>query len=262
MGSRQLHPSTMSQFSSRLIGKFRRMASDHLFRRMVQIKSTTPIISFSFDDAPQTAFSHGGDILKAHGARGTYFVSLGMLESISPSGPIASHVDLHRAVEAGHELGCHTFDHTNSWETTTHAFETSIYKNRQALREILPGISFTCFAYPICGPKPVTKRRIGTLFRCCRGGGQTFNFGFADLNLLKAFFLDVRNRNSIDSVMRLIDHNTGCNGWLIFATHDVDDNPSAYGCTNAYFSKVVSYAASSGSVILPVGDACQRIQVR
>lgn len=250
----------MSDLLNRIAGKYRRTVSDFFYRRMAAVKLTTPIISFSFDDAPQTAFNYGGDILKAHGARGTYFVSLGMLESTSPSGTIASQDDLRRAVEEGHELGCHTFDHKDPWKTKTEVFEQSVLKNRQALARILPNTVFSTFAYPLCGPNPATKSKIGKLFNCCRGGGQTFNVGMADFNLLKAFFLDIRNGDTIDTVRRLIDQNSESRGWLIFATHDVDDNPSLYGCTKEFFEEVVAYAATSGARLLPVGKACQEIQ--
>jgi len=245
----------------RIAWKYRRTMSDFFCRRMVAVKLTTPIISFSFDDAPQTAFNHGGDILKAHGASGTYFISLGMLGSDSPSGIIASSYDLIRAVTAGHELGCHTFDHKDPWTTKTEVFEKSVLKNRQALASVLPNTVFSTFAYPLCGPKPATKSRIGKLFNCCRGGGQTYNFGLTDFNLLKAFFLDVRNEDTIDTVRHLIDRNSECRGWLIFATHDVDDNPSRYGCTKEFFQEVVAYAASTGALLLPVGRAYDQIKM-
>lgn len=245
----------------RAVSKYRRTVSNRFCRRLVAIKSTTPFISFSFDDAPRTAFSNGGDILKAHGARATFFVSLGLLESESPSGTIAFQKDLRRAVAEGHELGCHTFDHKDPWKTTTKVFEQSVLKNRQALARVLPNTVFSTFAYPLCGPNPANKRRTGKLFNCCRGGGQTFNVGTADLNLLKAFFLDIRNGNNIEAVKRLIDRNSECQGWLIFATHDVVDNPSPYGCTKEFFKDVVAYAASSDSLLLPVGKACEQIQM-
>jgi peptidoglycan/xylan/chitin deacetylase (PgdA/CDA1 family) len=227
---------------------------------MVAIKPTAPIISFSFDDAPRTAFCYGGDILKAHGARGTYFVSLGLLGSKSPSGTIASQNDLVYAVEDGHELGCHTFDHKDPWGTKTEVFEKSVFQNRQTLAKILPNTVFSAFAYPLCDPSPAIKRRMGKLFNCCRGGGQTFNVGQTDLNLLKAFFLDSRNGYNIELVRKLIDRNSESLGWLIFATHDVDDNPSRYGCKKEFFDDVVAYAASSDSLLLPVGRAIEHIQ--
>ncbi|OEU83965.1 MAG: hypothetical protein BA873_07735 [Desulfobulbaceae bacterium C00003063] len=244
----------------RAVSKYRRTVSNRFCRRLVAIKSTTPFISFSFDDAPITAFSNGSDILKAHGARATFFVSLGLLESESPSRTIAFQDDLRRAVEEGHELGCHTFDHKDPWKTTTEVFEQSVFKNRQALAGMLPESAFTAFAYPLCGPRPTTKSRVGKLFNCCRGGGQTFNVGKTDMNLLKAYFLDVRIGDIIDTVRRLIDRNSECRGWLIFATHDVTDNPSPYGCTKEFFEEVVAYSARSGARLLPVGNACQEFQ--
>jgi len=244
----------------RIVEKYRRTLSYQCGRRMVPVKLTTPIISFSFDDAPRTAFGQGGDILKAHGARATFFVSLGMLESDSSSGTIASQDDLRRAVEEGHELGCHTFDHKDPWKTKVAEFEESVIKNQQALAKIIPGNAFSAFAYPLCNPSPTNKRRVGKLFNCCRGGGQIFNVGNTDFNLLKAFFLHVRNGDTIETVRALIDRNADSRGWLIFVTHDVDDNPSPYGCTKVFFEEVVEYSATSGACLLPVGKACQALQ--
>jgi peptidoglycan/xylan/chitin deacetylase (PgdA/CDA1 family) len=245
---------------SRVSGKYRRTVSIRFSRRKVKIRTSIPIISFSFDDAPKSAFITGANILKANSARGTFFVSLGLLNSESPSGKIASKEDLRRAMSDGFELGCHTFDHQDPWKTPAGEFYKSVLKNRQTLVTILPNATFASFAYPINEPRPEIKRRMGEHFRCCRGGGQTFNSGTADLNLLKGYFLDHRNRNDIDSVKREIDLNVIRRGWLIFGTHDVCETPSAYGCTDKNFETVVKYAVNSGSIILPVTKACELIQ--
>jgi peptidoglycan/xylan/chitin deacetylase (PgdA/CDA1 family) len=226
---------------------------------MIKLQSNVPCISFSFDDAPRTAFNQGGKILKAYGTQGTYFVSLGLLGLESPSGMLASPDDLYRAVEEGHELGCHTFDHQNSWTSQSEIFVQSVLKNKETLAKILPTATFTTFAYPLCGPRPAIKQRIGKMFSCCRGGGQAGNLRSVDLNLLNAYFLDYRNRNEMTSIKWLIDRNTKYKGWLIFATHDVADEPSSYGCTIDLFDKVVAYAISSGAAVLPVNRACEKI---
>jgi len=244
----------------RLAGKYRRTVSARFFRRMITMKPQGPIISFSFDDAPLTAFTIGGDIMKSHGVRATYYVSLGLLGAETISGTIARADDLRRAAAEGHELGCHTFNHSDSWHTTTDKFEQSIFMNRHRLADILPDISFRSFAYPKNEPKPLTKSIAGKHFLCCRGGGQACNIGRADLNMLKACFLDVRNRDNIESVKRLIDDNVSHQGWLIFATHDVADKPSQYGCTEKYLTEVVTYALHSGAVIVPVAEGCEKIQ--
>ena len=251
----------MNNLFIRAVSKYRRTATKYISCRMIPITIATPIISFSFDDAPHTAFTHGDEILNNYGAVATFYISLGMLTCDSPSGPIASLADLYRVVKEGHELGCHTFDHKDPWETRTELFMQSVLKNRQALSQIFPGAAFTTLAYPVCGPRPVTKHIIGKLFQGCRGGGQTFNVGTTDLNLLKAFFLDVRNRNTIDTVRELIDKNAEARGWLIFATHDIDDNPSRYGCSKKFFEDVVAHAANSGALLLPVGKACGHLQM-
>src|SRR3954463_8778250 len=96
---------------SRVKGKCRRTMASHFCRRMMPIKTPVPVISFTFDDAPRTAFTTGGNILGNHGIKATFFVSLGLLGSETEIGPIASADDLRRSVDDGHELGCHTFDH-------------------------------------------------------------------------------------------------------------------------------------------------------
>jgi len=251
----------MSKLLARIMGKYHRTLAYGLCRRTYPIVTPVPIISFTFDDAPQTAFTTGGDILASRGARGTYFVSMGLLGSRTESGTIASVDDLRRAAAYGHELGCHTFDHLDTWQTSTGGFVESVVRNRRALAEIFPGGSFKTFAYPKSEPKPTVKRQLQKYFLCCRGGGQTSNVHTADLNLLKAYFLDRRNKVDLDTVRDLIDRNTKLRGWLIFATHDVTDNPSPYGCTPEFFDRVAEYASRSGSLLLPVADSCEMLGI-
>jgi len=246
---------------SRITGKYQRTLAYRLYRRIGVIETSVPIVSFTFDDAPRTAFTTGGDILKSHNARGTFFVSLGLLDLQTEVGDIASTEDLLRAVKEGHELGCHTFGHLDTWETSADEFIVSVEANKQALGRILPGMRFRTFSYPKSEPKPFIKRRLEKYFVCCRGGGQTLNTGMVDLNLLKGYFLDTRNNVNIDEVERLIDRNSSCRGWLIFATHDVTDTPSPYGITPEFFGKVVQYAVRSGALLLPVAEACDRLHV-
>jgi hypothetical protein len=39
----------------------------------------------------------------------------------------------------------------------------------------------------------------------------------------------------------------------------VANNPSPFGCTPEFFEKVVDYAASSGSLLLTVQEACEKL---
>ena len=54
---------------TRASGKVRRLLADQFGRRTLSIKTPVPIVSFTFDDAPVTAFREGRGILKQFGAR-------------------------------------------------------------------------------------------------------------------------------------------------------------------------------------------------
>jgi peptidoglycan/xylan/chitin deacetylase (PgdA/CDA1 family) len=188
-------------------------------------------------------------------------------------GPMYQTEDLKELARLGHELGCHTFGHCHSWNTPPDIYEKAIIDNQQALNEVLPGTAFQTFSYPFSGPRLPVKQVAGRHFLCCRGGGlragrfllrhlaggQTFNSGTADLNLLCAFFLE-QSRENPEAVKRLIDQNAQARGWLIFATHDVCERPSRFGCTPDFFEQVVRWSLESGAQILPVVKALEVVQ--
>jgi peptidoglycan/xylan/chitin deacetylase (PgdA/CDA1 family) len=179
----------------------------------------------------------------------------------APVGRIFSEQDLHDVVARGHELGCHTFDHYDSWNTNPQTFANSTVKNRQALSRLLPEASFSTLSYPLANPRPRTKRNIEKYFPGCRGCGQKFNSGTTDLNFLRAYFLEYC-RGDVRPAKELIDRNCQAGGWLIFATHDIAENPTRFGCTPGFFKEVIRHAVASGATILPVGAAVKRIHGR
>jgi peptidoglycan/xylan/chitin deacetylase (PgdA/CDA1 family) len=242
------------------LGRYiQRNSASVLFQRPLEVRTDQPLISFTFDDFPRTALLAGGTILRRFGVCGTYYTSLGLAGKDSPSGPIFVPDDLRRALEHGHELGCHTFSHCHSWQTEKSVFEDSITQNRDALHRLIPGAEFKSFSYPISEPRPSTKRAIAKYFLSCRAGGQTLNAGKTDLNQLSAFFLE-KTRGDLQPVRDLIDQNKTAGGWIIFATHDVAPDPSPFGCTPEFFESVVKCAVDSGARILPVVEALQSIR--
>src|SRR5262245_58876391 len=106
----------------RLQNHYRRKAASLLFIRPFVVQPQVPLISFTFDDFPRSALMAGGTILNRFGLAGTYYASLGLAGKQEPSGQIFFHEDLTQLFERGHELGCHTFSHCDSWDTQTQAF--------------------------------------------------------------------------------------------------------------------------------------------
>lgn len=244
----------ISEFCSRVQGRYWRTVTGLLFKRSLKINSRHPYITFTFDDFPVSALHKGGEILEQFGLRATYYAFLGLMGTKAPVGTIFVPDDIKELLKQGHELGCHTFAHCHSLETSPRVFEDSIIENQQALDEIAPGVSFKSFSYPISGPRLDTKRRVGKHFRCSRGGGQTYNVGMADLNYLKAFFIEKSRDDS-----SFIDQSCRARGWLIFAAHDISETPSPFGCTPSFFEDIVRYSLASGATILPVTEALDAI---
>lgn len=244
----------------RLQNYYRRESARRLHKRPLSIHLQRPLISFTFDDFPRSALTTGGAILNRYGLAATYYTALSLAGTDGPSGPLYQLCDLKSALENGHELGCHTFAHCHSWDTRSEQFEDSVVQNQAALSRLIPGAKFQSFSYPMAEPRPGTKRRMAKHFLACRGGGQTFNAGTADLNQLSAFFLE-KSRDSLQHVRDLVERNRERRGWLIFATHDVGPNPSPYGCTAGFFEEVVRTSINSGAEILPVVKALETIRV-
>lgn len=243
---------------SRLAGFYRRKAASLVFKKPFAMPARQALISFTFDDFPRSALLSGGAILKSFGLEGTYYASLGLVGKQTPSGPIFHLDDLPLLFEQGHELGCHTFAHCDSWKTRPSSFEASVEANRAALKSLFPNAEFLSFSYPIEMPRPMTKARTGPHFLSCRGGGQTINKGRIDLNQLSAYFIE-KSRNNFQAIKDMIDWNQRERGWLIFGTHDIADKPTEFGCTPKFFEEVVRYAVDSGSLIRPVAKALQEM---
>lgn len=222
------------------------------------MRNAEPLISFTFDDFPISALRGGGEILEKRNVRGTFYASMGLMGRMAPAGRMFGHEELKQVLSRGHELGCHTYDHNDAWSTPHNNLLRSIEKNQKAVERLFPGTKLRSFSYPISYPRPRAKREVGLRFESCRGGGQTGQSGSADLNLLKAFFLEKR-RDDPAAVRRMIDWNTKQRGWLIFATHDVSPRPSPYGCTPSFFRDIVEYAVASGAYVLPVCEALGRL---
>jgi hypothetical protein len=85
------------------------------------------------------------------------------------------------------------------------------------------------------------------------------NEGWADLNLLRACFVDRHFCMPLGTLRRLIDRNAEVNGWLIFVAHDVSESTRPFGCSPAFFQSLVRYSAESGALLLTMSEALARL---
>jgi hypothetical protein len=58
-----------------------------------------------------------------------------------------------------------------------------------------------------------------------------------------------------------IDDVAASPGWLIFLTHDVQEQPSPFGTTPVILDALVAHAIASGAEVLTVDEALDRLEV-
>ncbi|MEP7242415.1 MAG: polysaccharide deacetylase family protein [Gammaproteobacteria bacterium] len=225
-----------------------------VYRRTVLLGQTGAIISFTFDDFPRSAYTSGGAILRAHGARGTYYASMGLIDSTSSLGAHFSADDLRGLVADGHELANHTFSHLSSRRTSTADYVANTWRGSEALDAYRTPQGAANFSYPFGHVTLGAKRAVSAMTRSCRGTRDGINGPEVDLNLLLAnplygWCFDLQ------AAQRLILENASRRGWLIFYTHDVRDSPSRYGCTPSQFESVVRAASLGGARIMTISEA-------
>jgi peptidoglycan/xylan/chitin deacetylase (PgdA/CDA1 family) len=236
---------------------YKRQISNLFNKKLCKLNNKRPIVTFTFDDFPKTAYTVGGEILNRYNFKATYYASLKFMGLELPYAKAFSAEDLDLLLKNGHELGCHTYDHFESWETPGGDFNESIIRNSNRLQEIVPNARFASFSYPKTSPSSENKGIAGKYFHSSRGGGQTNNARQVDLNLLRSYFLDKRNNQNLSEIRNMINKNSMDNGWLIFSTHDISDTHSNFGCGIKFFENIVTYVASNNFEVLNVSKVVE-----
>ena len=89
------------------------------------------MVSFTFDDVPKSAATAGAPMLEEYDARGTFYVSGGLMDQWSGHWIGASAADVVGLHRSGHEIGCHTFSHTRTVALDTAAMAVEMERNRR-----------------------------------------------------------------------------------------------------------------------------------
>lgn len=226
----------------------------HLRAAPFTLRNPGPMVSFTFDDAPVSAATRGAAMLEQHNARGTFYVAGGLADSWSGNWTTVGAnevVGLHRG---GHEIACHTFSHARATDLSEAAMATEIENNRRYLLALDPSIAIRNFAYPYGIGSVLRKPQLSKAFRSSRGILPGVNSGIVDLQYLRAVPLIDKDIDR-DSIDRAFDQAVASNGWLIFYSHDVEPQPSPYGCSPALLRHALEAAARRNMPALSVAEA-------
>jgi peptidoglycan/xylan/chitin deacetylase (PgdA/CDA1 family) len=216
-----------------------------------------PLASFSFDDVPKSAIDVAAPILESRGVRGTYYVCGSLEAQTYRDLPHFSAVDLKSLAERGHEIGCHAYDHIPYPAAGAEALKLSLLHNRDYIRARLGDYQLASFAYPFGDVDWAVKSVIARTFPIARGVLRGINAGRMDFSELRANPLDRRWESATD-IPGLIKRACRRRGWLIFFTHDVQDNPSSEGCSPDRLKRTLDAVLEAGCDVLPVKNAAAR----
>jgi peptidoglycan/xylan/chitin deacetylase (PgdA/CDA1 family) len=229
----------------------------HLRTAPFKLLNNSPMVSFTFDDAPVSAATIGAGMLEEYRARGTFYLAGGLVDTWSGDWTTTSAEDIVGLHRRGHEIACHTFSHTRATDLNAAAMAAEIEKNRRYLLALDPSIRIENFAYPYGLGSISRKGQLGKVFRSSRGILPGINSGTVDLQYLRATPL-IEQHIDGDGIERAFDEAIVTGGWLIFYGHDVATAPSPYGCSPSLLRHALEAASRRKIPILSIADALRR----
>jgi peptidoglycan/xylan/chitin deacetylase (PgdA/CDA1 family) len=193
-------------------------------------------------------------MLEAHGARGTFYVSGGLVGVGTPHWAAGDAADVLSLYRRGHEIGCHTFSHRRASDLDVASLADEIMRNRAYFRALDPSIEAATFAYPYGYGSFMRKQQLRDQFQTCRSIVPGVNSGEVDLQFLRAIPL-IDRQTDCDRIERAFDEAQTNNGWLIFYGHDVADPPSYYGCSPGLLNHALEAAIRRKIPALTMAEA-------
>ena len=213
-----------------LLTRIKRRIARHLPTKPLPMRNSAPLVSFTFDDVPDSAYLNGASVLDEYRLHGTFYIASGTCGTKDTHWRVIERDqvrDLHRR---GHEIGCHTFSHRAVDELDAHELNDECRRNFESLRDLCPEIQLSSFCYPFGCVSLPRKLQLQKRFDTCRGIFEGINSGVADLSLLKVIELYDRTL-SRDKLSHVLHQARRTAGWIIFYAHDVSEQPTHMGCS-------------------------------
>ena len=239
-----------------LRGKIRRRVVRLVARHPAPAAPPRPMVSFSFDDVPLSATLAGAAVLESRGLRGTYYLTGGLADSDGIMGRLAGAADVRRLLEAGHEVGCHTYSHLDCGRAKGAQVTDDIARNAKAFAD-WGAPPATSFAYPYGDVGAPAKRALAGRFRSLRTVQAGIIEKGGDLNQMPA--VGIEGPDGEETARRWLGKAKAAIAWLILYTHDVVDAPSEFGCTPAALERITAQAVLDGFDVVTVAEGARRM---
>jgi peptidoglycan/xylan/chitin deacetylase (PgdA/CDA1 family) len=249
--------SELSQYAI-ICGKLSRFLARNIATKKLKMRNAKPLVSFTFDDATASACVTGALLLERHQVRGTYYICGGGCDAVSPCGRLATTEQVKAIYSKGHEIGCHTYSHAAVASIRHDALVGELERNRSSLQSIHRDMIIRNFAYPYGELSFRTKRYLEVHFDTCRSITSGVNVGTTDLGALRTCMLQ-SNEVDFQGVVEIVAETVRRNGWLVFTSHDVADDPSRFGVTPNLLAFALKAARDAGCDVVTVRDALRAV---
>ena len=244
----QHHPLTNRWYQAQ------RWLSRRMLRRDLLLQRDCGVVSFSFDDAPKSACVEGRRILECMNSHGTWYIAGGLTDRLEMGRMCHSGADVQSLARNGHHVGCHTFSHQPCDRAGRTQLVEEFERNAAFFSNLgLDGAGLH-FSFPLGAYDLGSKYLASNTFRSSRltiGGVQLER---ADLNGLWAEKLYAQSM-TLARLQALVQSVAEQRGWLIFYTHEVEEQPGAMGCTPELLDYAVRASLGAGCKVLSVEQA-------
>ncbi len=241
-----------------LLAGVARKAARHHCSKPFPMHNRGPLVSFTFDDIPESAYDNGAAILEEHDVRGTFYIAAGTCGKKDTHWNVIDRDRISALHKRGHEIGCHTYSHVNVETLNAARMEEECRKNEELLRQLCSDIRLTNFCFPFGRASIQRKLQLQKRFDTCRGIYEGVNFGTIDLGLLRVVEFFDRTLTE-EKLQRVLRETRDRNGWLIFYTHDVTNSPSWIGCSPNLLRSTLAAIQSLEMPCFPIRDALKEI---
>ena len=212
-------------------------------------------ITFSFDDAPASSVQAGAPVLERRGVRGSWFISAGLFGSRDHLGAYVTAEDVADLGRRGHEVACHTFSHLDCARMPAAAVVEDIELSRARLAEL--GRPPETFAYPFGEVAFGAKAALGGRFRLLRAIHPGLVRRGSDL--AQAPSVGLQGPDGESTALAWTARAAAQRAWLILFTHDVQAEPTEWGCTPEALGRVADAALAAGLEVVTAAEGARRL---
>ncbi len=193
--------------------------------------NATAAVSLTFDDHLINQFTVVQPMLDAHGMKGTFYPILSWVSDFSM---------MRGAVEAGHEIGCHTVTHPNLAQITAEEVENEYEQSVQITMDSL-GVRILTIAYPFCSPPDSTlTEKYFVAARHC--DGRIDNPSPADYMSISSFGVGSESQvTTAEGLEEIFERAVPMNGWATILFHEFDEGTGYSPFSSEEFNKALDY---------------------